>query len=74
MKDSYNVQIHWDDEAKVWWGDSDDIHGLILEGDTAEELIQKMLVAAPEMIELNEIEKCDRINFILSRQEKVVYD
>ncbi|MBQ7476061.1 MAG: DUF1902 domain-containing protein [Selenomonadaceae bacterium] len=74
MKDSYNVQIHWDEEAKVWWGDSDDIHGLILEGDTAEELIQKMLVAAPEMIELNEIEKCDRINFILSRQEKVVYD
>lgn len=74
MKDSYNVQIHWDEEAKVWWGDSDDIHGLILEGDTAEELIQKMLVAAPEMIELNEIEKCDKINFILSRQEKVVYD
>ena len=74
MKDSYNVQVHWDDEAKVWWGCSDDIHGLILEGDTAEELIQKMLIAAPEMIELNEIEKCDKINFVLSRQEKVIYE
>lgn len=74
MKDSYTVKIQWDDEAKVWWGHSDDIHGLILEGDTAEELIQKMLIAAPEMIELNEIEKCDKINFILSRQEKVIYD
>ena len=72
MKESYTVQIQWDDEAKVWWGYSNDINGLVLEGDTAEELIQKMLVAAPEMIELNEMEKCDRINFVLSRQEQVM--
>lgn len=74
MKDSYTVKIQWDDEAKVWWGYSDDIQGLILEGDTAEELIQRMLIAAPEMMELDKIEKCSKINFVLSRQEQVVYD
>ena len=74
MKESYTVQIQWDNEAKVWWGYSNDINGLVLEGDTAEELIQKMLVAAPEMIELNEMEKCHKIDFVLSRQEQVIYE
>ncbi len=72
--DSYNVQLHWDDEAKVWWADSDDIPGLILEDETADKLIERLIIAAPEMIELNEIEKRPKLNFICTRQEEIIFD
>ena len=72
--DSYIVQLHWDDEAKVWWADSEDIPGLILEDETADKLIERLIIAAPEMIELNEIEKRPKLNFICTKQAEMVFD
>ena len=75
VMDSYNVQLHWDDEAKVWWADSEDIPGLILESDTADELIKRMVNAAPEMIELNNVDRRKKMHFIFSsRDEDVTFD
>lgn len=73
--DSYNVQLHWDDEAKVWWADSEDIPGLILESDTADELIKRMVEAAPEMIDLNNVDRRKKMHFVFStRDEDVTFD
>ena len=37
--EGYNIQLVWDDEAKVWMATSDDIMGLILEEESAVELL-----------------------------------
>ena len=69
--EGYNVQLVWDDEAKVWMATSDDIPGLILEDDSADKLIQRVMLAAPEIIELNGVEKRQDIYFHCDRHERV---
>ena len=49
----YKIQLVWDDEAKVWMATSEDIPGLILEDESSTKLIQRVMLAAPEIIELN---------------------
>lgn len=53
----YDIQLVWDDEAKVRMATSEDIPGLILEDESADKLIQRVILAAPEIIELNGTEK-----------------
>ena len=67
----YNVQITWDDEAEVWMATSDDIPGLILESESADKLIQRVLIAAPEIIELNGVDKRQDFYFHCNRHERV---
>lgn len=69
--EGYNVQLVWDDEAEVWMATSDDIPGLILEDDSADKLIQRVMLAAPEIIELNGVEKRQDIYFHCDRHERV---
>ena len=38
-------------------GDSEDIPGLILEEESADKLIQRVMLAAPEIIELNGVKR-----------------
>ena len=47
------VKLVWDDEAKVWITDSNDVPGLFLESESFDELIEKVRVAAPELLLLN---------------------
>jgi len=47
------VKLVWDDEAQVWITDSDDVPGLFLESESFDELIEKVRVAAPELLLLN---------------------
>lgn len=49
----YNIQLIWDDEAQVWYSRTTDIPGLHLEGETFDELVELVRMAAPEMLELN---------------------
>ncbi len=72
--DSYNVQLHWDDEAKVWWADSEDIPGLIVEGDDVDELVKEACLAASLLIDMNNVERRNKLNFIYTRQAEVVFD
>ena len=49
---TYNVNIAWDDDASVWIAVSDDIP-LALESNSYDALLEKVKVAAPEILELN---------------------
>ena len=72
--DSYNVQVHWDDEAKVWWAESEDIPGLAVEDDDIDGLVKEACLAASLLIEMNNFEKRKKLNFIYNRQAEVIYD
>lgn len=47
------VRAVWDDEAKVWVAESDDVPGLVTEADTVEALIRKLDTVIPELLEEN---------------------
>ena len=53
METTLKVTAQWDDEAKVWVAESDDIPGLITESDTMDKLIAKLKVMVPELLEEN---------------------
>ena len=47
------VKLIWDEEVQVWITDSNDISGLFLESESFDELIEKVRIAAPELLLLN---------------------
>ena len=49
----YLVRAHWDDEAKVWWAESDEVPGLASEATTFEQLDENVRAIAPELLALN---------------------
>jgi predicted RNase H-like HicB family nuclease len=49
------VKAEWDDEAGVWVAESDDVPGLATGADTIEELVERLKVVIPEMLEENGI-------------------
>jgi predicted RNase H-like HicB family nuclease len=50
---AYVVSATWDDEAKVWVAESNDVPGLVTEAPTLEALQAKIRVLVPELLELN---------------------
>jgi predicted RNase H-like HicB family nuclease len=50
---TFNVRAYWDDQAKVWWANSDEIPGLATEAPTYEELDENVRAIAPELLALN---------------------
>ena len=69
--EGYNIQLGWDNEAEVWIATSDESPGLILEYESADRLIQRVILAAPELIELNSMERRQDIYFHCDRCERV---
>ena len=51
----YFIHAEWDDEAAVWVATSDDVPELATESDTQEQLIVKLKVLIPELLEANGI-------------------
>jgi predicted RNase H-like HicB family nuclease len=49
----YAVQATWDEEAKVWVAESEDVPGLVTEAESPEALLNKLRVLVPELLELN---------------------
>ena len=49
----YKVNFMWDAEAAVWVATSDDVQGLVLEHGSLDVLMERVKLAAPELIELN---------------------
>jgi len=47
------VKAVWDDEAKVWVAESEDVPGLVTEAQSTEALFQKLEVLIPELLEAN---------------------
>lgn len=64
------VNLEYDDEAKVWLATSKDIVGLVLESESLDKLIGKVLNATPELVELNNLPKFSIIHFLLTGGEK----
>ena len=49
----YEVRAFWDPEASVWVAESEDVPGLVTEAETVEQLIAKLQVMVPELLEAN---------------------
>jgi len=56
----YIVTLLWDEEASVWVAESQDIPGLILESGSFDELVNKVKIAVPELLEL-EKNNCSQV-------------
>ena len=48
-----HITLSWDDEAKVWYVSDSDVPGLSTWGATIDEIIGKVEVMVPELLELN---------------------
>lgn len=71
--EGYNVKISWDDEAKVWTANCDEIP-LAMEDGSLDKLMYRVKIAAPELIELNNLPKYDSLFMNLMQREKMVYE
>ncbi len=49
----YKIEALWDGEAKVWVAEGVDVPGLCTEAATMEQLVKKLEVMVPEMLEAN---------------------
>jgi len=68
----YKVNFIWDDEAAVWVATSEDIPGLVLESGSFDALLERVRMAAPELIALNNTPKSPVIlSFISERHERI---
>ena len=68
---NYEIEVSWDDEARVWCGVCDSIP-LALESNSIDVLIMRVKIAAPEILSLNGIISKDvRLCFKMTHWEKV---
>lgn len=56
-KKPFFIRAEWDEEAEVWVASSDDVPGLATEERNLEDLIQKLKVMVPELLEANGFKK-----------------
>ena len=50
---TYRVLVHWDEDAKVWWAESEEVPGLATEAFTFKQLDKNIRAIAPDLLELN---------------------
>ena len=50
---SYTINLLWDSEASVWIATSEDIKGLALESGSLDVLIERVRLAVPDLLKLN---------------------
>ena len=53
MKNNLVIRASWDPAVKVWVAESDDVPGLVTEAADMEQLIKKLKILIPELLELN---------------------
>ena len=72
MNNTYKIAFFWDEEACVWIATSEDIHGLILEHVSLDTLMEKVRLAVPELLEIeNKLHGDIEIDCLASRRELV---
>lgn len=59
----YFIRAEWDEEARVWVATSDDVPGLATEEGSLEELIEKLKIIIPELLEANNIHTDPEVSF-----------
>lgn len=67
------IKLAYDKEADVWIATSDDVKGLALESGSLDALMQKVKTAVPELLELNNNIKNQKItiHFLLDVKQEV---
>ena len=68
------VNAEWDSEVGVWVVTSDDIPGLVAEGETQDEVREKLMLLIPELFELNGIPPCDEevpVELLIQSEERL---
>ncbi|WP_045217760.1 DUF1902 domain-containing protein [Desulfonatronovibrio magnus] len=66
------VRAEWDNEAMLWVATSDDVPGLATESDTLENLVQKLKIVIPELLEANGVDLSKETPFeLLSRRFEI---
>ncbi|MGH8582950.1 MAG: DUF1902 domain-containing protein [Gammaproteobacteria bacterium] len=66
------VTAIWDQEAAVWVAESDDVPGLCTEAVTMEDLVKKLEVMIPELLDANGIHAGEEIPFELQGQRQAI--
>jgi hypothetical protein len=46
------IKARWDGEANVWIAISEDVHGLVVEGETWPDMIKEVQLVLPDLLEL----------------------
>ena len=72
MEKPLQVRAFWDEEAKVWVAESDDVPGLVTEAESVDQLIEKLKVLIPELLAENGIVRAGDIPFRLVSEIEVV--
>lgn len=67
----YIVKVIWDNEASVWIATSDDIPGLVLESGSFDALLERVRLAAPELLSLNHSKPPYTLAFLSERHERI---
>ena len=68
------IPADWDSEAGCWYATSDDIPGLATGADTIEDLIERLNVIVPELVELNEVPVDGHVSFELLARRRAIAD
>ena len=72
MEKPIQVRAFWDDEAKVWVAESDDVPGLVAEALSVDQLVEKLKTLIPELLAENGIQVSGDIPFKLVSEIEVV--
>ena len=68
------IIAEWDEEANMWVATSDDIPGLVTEAETIENLVEKLKIIVPELLEANGITYEKELSLeILSRRFELIH-
>lgn len=52
-RQEFKVEVRWDHEAEVWYVADSDVPGLVAEAEKIPEMVCKLRVLVPELLELN---------------------
>ncbi len=52
----YFVGVVWDEKAKCWYVEDTNVPGLVTGADSLDEMLQKLRVMTPEMLEANGVQ------------------
>lgn len=64
----FKIEAEWDIDAEVWVATSPNVPGLVVQGRTPDEIVDKVRLVLPALIEIG-VEPGDRLNVTFRRVE-----
>lgn len=62
----FKIEAQWDSDAEVWVATSQTVPGLVVQGRTHDEIVEKVRLVLPALIEIG-VEPEDRLNVTFSK-------